>query len=40
MVKGSVVSGEEEPVPPTEPDPVVAVGGAKPCNPGGVDLDG
>ena len=26
MVRG-VVSGEEEPVPPTEPDPVVTVGG-------------
>ena len=26
--EGSVVSGEEEPVPLAEPDPVVAVGGA------------
>ena len=30
-VEGSVASGEEEPIPPTEPDPVVAVEGANPA---------
>ena len=29
--EGSVVSEEEEPVPPTEPDPVVTVGGVNPA---------
>ena len=30
-IEGSAVSGEEMPIPPTEPDPVVVVGGANPA---------